>query len=88
MQVSNVKSQGSLKSLRASLKSSHKTLRASQVSSLSGQVSSQVTSPLRQVPSQVSTHIKLFAMYGAFIHELCDANLRNFNSLYPHNVLW
>jgi len=22
-------------------------------------------------------HIKLFAMFGAFIHELCDANLRN-----------
>jgi len=77
MQVSNVKSQASLKCLRAS-----------QVSSLSGQVSSQVTSPLRQVPSQVSTQIKLFAMYGAFIHELCDANLRNFDSPYPHNVLW
>jgi len=41
------------------------------------QVKSQVLYDKSQVKSQVATHIKLFAMFGASIHELCDANLRN-----------
>ena len=53
-QVSNVKSQASLKSLGASFI----------------QLKSQVIYVKAHVKSQVATHIKLFAASGAFIHEL------------------
>jgi len=27
-------------------------------------------------------------MFGAFIHELCDANFLNLDPPYPYDVLW
>ena len=44
----------------------------SQVKSRAFQVKSQVKSQVLYVKSQVATHIKLFAMFGAFIHKLCN----------------
>jgi len=60
----------------------------SQVFQVKSQVKSQVLYVKSQVKSQDATHMKLFAMFGAFIHELCDANLRNLNPPYPYDVLW
>ena len=48
----------------------------------------QVKSQVLHIKSQVASHIKLFAMFGAFIHELCDANLLNMDPPYPYGVLW
>jgi len=82
------------KSLKSSLKylgASLRSLRASRRPSLESFRSSlsQVASPLRQVPSQVLSRYPHYAffMFGAFIHELCDATLRNFDTPYRHSVL-
>jgi len=55
----------------------------SQVFQVKSQVKSQVFYVKSQVKSQVATHIKLFAMFEAFIQELCDANLHNFYRATP-----
>jgi len=60
----------------------------SQVFRGKSQVKSQVLYVKSQVKSQVATQFKLFSMFGAFIHELRDANLRNLDPPYPDNVLW
>jgi len=56
----------------------------SQVFQVKSQVKSQVLYIKSQVKSQVATHIKLFTMFGAFIHEYCEANLRNLDPPYPY----
>jgi len=67
------------------------SLGASRKSSLEcfmSSLKSQVLYVKSLVKSHVATQFQLFATFGAFIHELRDANLRNLDPPYPHNVLW
>ena len=75
-QVSNVKSQV----FRDKSQVKSQVIKGnSQVKSQVFQVKSQVLYVISRVKSQVVTHIKLFAMFGAFIHELCDAIMHKLN---------